>query len=65
MIALFHQGGASAHGEYGFLVAELMAAGYDVVTADLHGGGDRFGFPNRTAAATPEPEGFGSLSSRS
>ena len=59
VIALFHQGGASAHGEYGFLVAELMAAGYDVVTADLHGGGDRFGFPNRTAAATPEPEGFG------
>lgn len=55
---LFHQGGGSGRGEYGFLIPRLLDLGIDVVTADLYGGGDRFGFPNRTMLATPEPETF-------
>ena len=58
VIALFHQGGGSARGEYGFLVADLLREGFDVVAADLQGGGDRFGFPNRTLQAHPEPADF-------
>lgn len=58
VIALFHQGGGSARGEYGFLIAGLLDEGYDVMASDLHGGGDRFGFINRTLAATPEPADF-------
>ena len=58
VVALFHQGGGSARGEYGFLVPWLLERGYDVVAADLQGGGDRFGWPNRTVAAAPEPEGW-------
>ncbi|NNF26399.1 MAG: hypothetical protein HKN73_04140, partial [Gemmatimonadetes bacterium] len=54
----FHQGGGSARGEYGFLVSRLVEAGYDVVAADLQGGGDRFGFPNRTLAEAPEGADF-------
>ena len=57
-IALFHQGGGSARGEYGFLVPRLLEAGYDVVAADLQGGGDRFGFPNRTMDENPEGADF-------
>jgi len=57
-IALFHQGGGSARGEYGFLIPGLLQAGFNVLAADLHGGGDRFGFPNRTMAARPEPADF-------
>ena len=57
-VALFHQGGGSARGEYGFLVSRLVEAGFDVVTADLQGGGDRFGFPNRTMSETPEGADF-------
>lgn len=59
VVLLFHQGGGSARGEYAFLVPTLLEAGYAVVAPDLHGGGDRFGEPNRTLEATPEPEEFG------
>lgn len=58
VVVLFHQGGGSARGEYAFLVPDLLAAGHDVVTPDLPGGGDRFGPPNRTLARRPEPEGW-------
>lgn len=58
VVALFHQGGGSARGEYGFLVAELLGRGFDVLAADLQGGGDRFGPPNRTLAGAPEPAGW-------
>jgi len=50
---LFHQGGGSARGEYGFLIARLLGMGFDVMAADLHGGGDRFGIPNRTVERYP------------
>ena len=58
VVALFHQGGGSARGEYGFLVPRLLELGFTVVAADLHGGGDRFGFPNRTMAERAESEDF-------
>lgn len=58
VVVAFHQGGGSARGEYGFLVSTLMGWGYDVVTPDVYGGGDRFGPSNRTMLAAPEPEGF-------
>ncbi len=58
LVALFHQGGGSARGEYGFLIPRLLEMGFDVVAADLPGGGDRFGFPNRTLQAQPEPDDF-------
>lgn len=58
VVALFHQGGGSARGEYGFLVPRLLDLGFSVVAADLHGGGDRFAFPNRTLARHPEAAGF-------
>lgn len=59
VVVLFHQGGGSGRGEYAFLVPRLIELGFDVVTPDLPGGGDRFGEPNRTLAGTPEPDGFG------
>lgn len=59
VVVLFHQGGGSARGEYAFLVPRLLELGFDVVTPDLPGGGDRFGEANRTLARTPEAEGFG------
>lgn len=59
VVLLFHQGGGSARGEYGFLIPSLLEAGFDVVAADLWGGGDRFGPPNRTMARAPEPADFG------
>ena len=55
---LFHQGGGSARGEYGFVIARLLNLGFDVIAADLHGGGDRFGPVNRTEARFPAPEDF-------
>lgn len=58
VVALFHQGEGSARGEYGFLVPRLVEAGYDVVAADLQGGGDRFGFPNRTLSEVPQGADF-------
>jgi pimeloyl-ACP methyl ester carboxylesterase len=58
VVALFHQGGGSARGEYGFLVPRLLDLGFEVLAVDLHGGGDRFGRPNRTMARTPEPDDF-------
>lgn len=58
VLVLFHQGGGSARGEYGFLIADLLEAGFHVIAADLHGGGDRFAFANRTLAHWPEPDGF-------
>lgn len=58
IVLLFHQGGGSARGEYDFLVPSLLERGVEVWAPDLHGGGDRFGPPNRTLARTPEPAGF-------
>ncbi len=55
---LFHQGGGSARGEYGFVIGRLLGLGFDVIAADLHGGGDRFGIPNRTESRQPAAEGF-------
>lgn len=55
---LFHQGGGSARGEYGFLVARLLGMGFDVMAPDLHGGGDRFGLPNRTVVRYPTAPSF-------
>ncbi len=57
-ILLFHQGGGSARGEYGFLIPYLLELEYNVIAPDLYGGGDRFGEPNRTMAARPEPVDF-------
>ncbi|NNF12271.1 MAG: alpha/beta fold hydrolase [Gemmatimonadetes bacterium] len=58
VVLLMHQGGGSARGEYGFLVPRLMDMGFDVVTPDLPGGGDRFGYPNRTLQRSPEAADF-------
>ena len=58
VVVLFHQAGGSARGEYGFLVPRLLDAGFSVIAADLHGGGDRFGQPNRTEQARPAAEAF-------
>jgi alpha-beta hydrolase superfamily lysophospholipase len=49
-ILLFHQGGGSARGEYRNIVPRLLAEGYNVIAADIRGGGDRFGEPNRIPA---------------
>ena len=54
-ILLFHQGGGSARGEYRSITPRLLREGYNVVAADVRGGGTRFGDPNR---APPVPEGF-------
>jgi dienelactone hydrolase len=54
-ILLFHQGGGSARGEYRAITPRLLGEGYNVVAADVRGGGERFGSPNR---AGPAPEGF-------
>lgn len=59
LVVLAHQGGGSARGEYGFIIPRLLDMGYDVLTPDLQGGGDRFGYPNRTVEQTPEPGNFG------
>ncbi len=58
VVSLFHQGGGSARGEYGFLIPRLLELGLNVVAADLQGGGERFGFPNRTLRETPQPSDF-------
>ncbi|NKB87785.1 MAG: hypothetical protein GKS06_06150 [Acidobacteria bacterium] len=58
-ILLFHQGGGSARGEYGFLIPHLLARNYAVVAVDLYGGGDRFGRPNRTLRGSSPPDDFG------
>jgi dienelactone hydrolase len=50
-ILLFHQGGGSARGEYRSIVPRLLREGYHVVAADIRGGGERFGSPNRAGAA--------------
>lgn len=54
-ILLFPQGGGSARGEYRAITPRLLAEGYNVVAADVRGGGTRFGVPSRASAA---PEGF-------
>lgn len=46
-ILLFHQGGGSARGEYRSITPRLLRGGYNVVAADIRGGGDRFGEPSR------------------
>ena len=48
-ILLFHQGGGSARGEYRSIAPRLLVEGYNVVAADVRGGGDRFGSPSRAA----------------
>lgn len=48
MLLLFHQGGASARGEYGPIIPRLLAAGYHVLAVDQRSGGDRFDGVNRT-----------------
>ncbi|MDH3225448.1 MAG: hypothetical protein OEO23_17135, partial [Gemmatimonadota bacterium] len=58
VVSLFHQGGGSARGEYGFLIPRLLEAGFNVVAADLQGGGERLGFANRTLRETGEPPEF-------
>lgn len=58
-LVLYHQGDGSARGEYGFLVPELTARGYNVVLPDLWMGGDVFHLPNRTEDAHPRPESYG------
>jgi pimeloyl-ACP methyl ester carboxylesterase len=42
MFLLFHQGGASARGEYGPIIPRLLSAGYHVLAVDQRSGGDRF-----------------------
>jgi dienelactone hydrolase len=54
-VILLHQGGGSARGEYRSITPRLIGEGYNVIAADVRGGGDRFGSPNR---AGPAPEGF-------
>jgi pimeloyl-ACP methyl ester carboxylesterase len=48
MLLLFHQGGASARGEYGPIIPRLLSAGYHVLAVDQRSGGDRFDGVNRT-----------------
>lgn len=48
MLLLFHQGGASARGEYSPIIPRLLAAGYHVLAVDLRSGGNRFDGVNRT-----------------
>ena len=50
-ILLFHQGGGSAQGEYRNIIPRLLREGYNVIAADIRGGGDRFGAPNRVGTA--------------
>jgi len=51
IVLAFHQGGASAEGEYGPIVERLNRQGYDVLAVDQRAGGNRFGGVNRTVAA--------------
>jgi dienelactone hydrolase len=52
LILLFHQGSGDSRGEYGSYIAPRLAKrGYNVLAIDQRSGGDRFGSPNRTAAA--------------
>jgi len=51
IVVAFHQGGASAEGEYGPIVERLDLQGYDVLAVDQRAGGNRFGGVNRTVAA--------------
>lgn len=46
-ILLFHQGAGNARGEYRSIVPRLVGEGYNVIAADVRGGGDRFGALNR------------------
>ncbi len=48
-ILLFHQGGGSARGEYRTITPRLLRDGYNIIAADVRGGGDRFGSPSRAA----------------
>ena len=52
-ILLFHQGGGSARGEYRSIAPRLVDSGYNVIAADIRGGGDKFGLPNRLGPAAP------------
>ena len=49
-ILLFPQGGGSARGEYRLIVPRLLGEGYNVIAADVRGGGARFGEPSRAPA---------------
>jgi len=49
-ILLFHQGGASARGEYAEIAAWLNSLGYRSIAWDLRKGGEVFEVPNQTVA---------------
>lgn len=53
-ILLFHQGGGNARGEYRAIVPRLLGEGYNVLAADIRGGGDRFDERSRAPAVGPE-----------
>lgn len=48
-VLLFHQGGGDARGEYRDIIPELTARGFHVLSADVRGGGTRFGGTSRAA----------------
>lgn len=52
-IVLFHQARANARGEYGPIIPELTAMGYNVLAIDQRSGGQLFGSYNRTVAQIP------------
>ncbi len=56
LILLFHQGGASARGEYAPLIPRLLAEGFTLLAIDQRRGGDRFGGENRTIAGLGDRE---------
>ena len=51
LIMLHHQAGWNARGEYGEISARLVDNGYNVLSVDARGGGNRDGVPNRTLEA--------------
>lgn len=52
-ILLFHQGGASARGEYSAIALWLNELGYRAIAWDLRKGGDLFEQPNQTVQSLP------------
>ena len=58
VVILFHQAGGDARGEYEAIIPRLLLAGYAVLAVDQRSGGDRFGGPNRTAAAAGREYGY-------
>lgn len=59
VIALFHQGGSNARGEYGPIIPWLNENGFAAIAWDLRKGGHTYGSANATATARGEvEEGF-------